>query len=183
MFYVNFWKSYFMLLCLAHALKKICKHFWFVNSHCIDLQILDWTVMICMALKYLHDQQILHKNLQPKVQMSLKYQCTIILGQNNGSWSSINQFCFICCHVILGGCMNILIFDRYYWLFLQSTCSQWPQTYKICVFSFERAYFSLHVEPFVLESLERLMNGIVQLYFKTMNTLLKEIMHQSISWT
>ncbi|XP_050957692.1 LOW QUALITY PROTEIN: probable serine/threonine-protein kinase Sps1 [Labeo rohita] len=29
-------------------------------------QILDWTVKICMALKHLHDQQILHKNLQPK---------------------------------------------------------------------------------------------------------------------
>ncbi|KTF93633.1 hypothetical protein cypCar_00041344 [Cyprinus carpio] len=32
----------------------------------IDLQILDWTVKICMALKHLHDQQILHENLQPK---------------------------------------------------------------------------------------------------------------------
>uniref|UniRef100_A0A671M2H7 Protein kinase domain-containing protein n=2 Tax=Sinocyclocheilus anshuiensis TaxID=1608454 RepID=A0A671M2H7_9TELE len=32
-------------------------------------EILDWTVKICMALKYLHDQQILHKNLKPKVQM------------------------------------------------------------------------------------------------------------------
>ncbi|KAL1272068.1 hypothetical protein QQF64_031084 [Cirrhinus molitorella] len=29
-------------------------------------QILDWTVKICMALKHLHDQEILHKNLQPK---------------------------------------------------------------------------------------------------------------------
>uniref|UniRef100_A0A8C1V6S5 non-specific serine/threonine protein kinase n=1 Tax=Cyprinus carpio TaxID=7962 RepID=A0A8C1V6S5_CYPCA len=29
-------------------------------------QILDWTVKICMALKHLHDQQILHENLQPK---------------------------------------------------------------------------------------------------------------------
>ncbi|RXN14177.1 serine threonine- kinase Nek5-like isoform X1 [Labeo rohita] len=29
-------------------------------------EILDWTVKICMALKHLHDQQILHKNLQPK---------------------------------------------------------------------------------------------------------------------
>lgn len=29
-------------------------------------EILDWTVRICMALKYLHNQQILHKNLQPK---------------------------------------------------------------------------------------------------------------------
>ncbi|RXN13584.1 serine threonine- kinase Nek5-like isoform X1 [Labeo rohita] len=30
-------------------------------------EILDWTVKICMALKHLHDQQILHKNLQPKI--------------------------------------------------------------------------------------------------------------------
>ncbi|KAF4111665.1 hypothetical protein G5714_008696 [Onychostoma macrolepis] len=29
-------------------------------------QVLDWTVELCMALKHLHDQQILHKNLQPK---------------------------------------------------------------------------------------------------------------------
>ncbi|CAM4510634.1 unnamed protein product [Leuciscus chuanchicus] len=29
-------------------------------------EILDWTVKISMALKYLHDQQIQHKNLQPK---------------------------------------------------------------------------------------------------------------------
>ncbi|XP_067257156.1 probable serine/threonine-protein kinase nek2 isoform X2 [Chanodichthys erythropterus] len=29
-------------------------------------QILDWIVKICMALKHLHDQQILHKNLQPE---------------------------------------------------------------------------------------------------------------------
>uniref|UniRef100_A0A8C1QXD9 non-specific serine/threonine protein kinase n=1 Tax=Cyprinus carpio TaxID=7962 RepID=A0A8C1QXD9_CYPCA len=29
-------------------------------------EILDWTVKICMALKHLHDQEILHKNLQPK---------------------------------------------------------------------------------------------------------------------
>ncbi|XP_058626335.1 serine/threonine-protein kinase PLK4-like isoform X1 [Onychostoma macrolepis] len=29
-------------------------------------EILDWIVKICMALKYLHDQQILHKNLQPE---------------------------------------------------------------------------------------------------------------------
>ncbi|KAK7171253.1 hypothetical protein R3I94_001253 [Phoxinus phoxinus] len=32
----------------------------------INSEILDWTVKICMALKHLHDQQILHKNLQPK---------------------------------------------------------------------------------------------------------------------
>ncbi|RXN18507.1 serine threonine- kinase Nek5-like isoform X1 [Labeo rohita] len=31
-----------------------------------ETEILDWTVKICMALKHLHDQQILHKNLQPK---------------------------------------------------------------------------------------------------------------------
>ncbi|KAL1277263.1 hypothetical protein QQF64_023936 [Cirrhinus molitorella] len=29
-------------------------------------EILEWIVNICMALKYLHDQQILHKNMQPK---------------------------------------------------------------------------------------------------------------------
>uniref|UniRef100_A0A8C1JXP0 non-specific serine/threonine protein kinase n=1 Tax=Cyprinus carpio TaxID=7962 RepID=A0A8C1JXP0_CYPCA len=29
-------------------------------------EILDWIVKICMALKYLHDQQILHKNLRPE---------------------------------------------------------------------------------------------------------------------
>ncbi|CAM4510849.1 unnamed protein product [Leuciscus chuanchicus] len=29
-------------------------------------EIVDWTVKICMALKHIHDQQILHKNLQPK---------------------------------------------------------------------------------------------------------------------
>uniref|UniRef100_A0A8C0YKM4 non-specific serine/threonine protein kinase n=2 Tax=Cyprinus carpio TaxID=7962 RepID=A0A8C0YKM4_CYPCA len=29
-------------------------------------KILDWIVKICMALKYLHDQQILHKNLRPE---------------------------------------------------------------------------------------------------------------------
>ncbi|KAF4115179.1 hypothetical protein G5714_002668 [Onychostoma macrolepis] len=29
-------------------------------------EVLDWTVQLCMALKYLHDQQILHKNLQPQ---------------------------------------------------------------------------------------------------------------------
>ncbi|XP_065153402.1 uncharacterized protein [Paramisgurnus dabryanus] len=29
-------------------------------------EILDWIVNICMALKNLHDQQILHKNLQPE---------------------------------------------------------------------------------------------------------------------
>ncbi|XP_065152044.1 probable serine/threonine-protein kinase nek3 [Paramisgurnus dabryanus] len=29
-------------------------------------EILDWIVNICMALKYLHDKQILHKNLQPE---------------------------------------------------------------------------------------------------------------------
>ncbi|XP_067256633.1 uncharacterized protein [Chanodichthys erythropterus] len=29
-------------------------------------EILDWIVKICMALKYLHDQWILHKNLQPE---------------------------------------------------------------------------------------------------------------------
>ncbi|XP_073729103.1 uncharacterized protein [Misgurnus anguillicaudatus] len=29
-------------------------------------EILDWIVNICMALKYLHDQKILHKNLQPE---------------------------------------------------------------------------------------------------------------------
>ncbi|KAK9971320.1 hypothetical protein ABG768_024694 [Culter alburnus] len=29
-------------------------------------EILDWIVKICMALKHLHDQQILHKNLQPE---------------------------------------------------------------------------------------------------------------------
>ncbi|XP_039505361.1 uncharacterized protein LOC120461268 [Pimephales promelas] len=32
----------------------------------ISNEILDWTVKICMALKHLHDQQILHKNLRPK---------------------------------------------------------------------------------------------------------------------
>ncbi|XP_073763980.1 serine/threonine-protein kinase Nek1 isoform X2 [Danio rerio] len=31
-----------------------------------EKEILDWTVQICMALKHLHDQQILHKDLQPK---------------------------------------------------------------------------------------------------------------------
>ncbi|RXN08640.1 serine threonine- kinase Nek11-like protein [Labeo rohita] len=29
-------------------------------------QIMDWTVMICMALKYLHDSNIFHNNLQTK---------------------------------------------------------------------------------------------------------------------
>ncbi|XP_026066482.1 serine/threonine-protein kinase PLK4 [Carassius auratus] len=29
-------------------------------------EILDWIVKICMALKYLHDQKILHKNLRPE---------------------------------------------------------------------------------------------------------------------
>ncbi|XP_042571206.1 serine/threonine-protein kinase PLK4-like [Cyprinus carpio] len=29
-------------------------------------EILNWIVKICMALKYLHDQQILHKNLRPE---------------------------------------------------------------------------------------------------------------------
>ncbi|XP_073729102.1 serine/threonine-protein kinase Nek3 [Misgurnus anguillicaudatus] len=29
-------------------------------------EIRNWIVEICMALKYLHDQQILHKNLQPE---------------------------------------------------------------------------------------------------------------------
>ncbi|XP_052459297.1 serine/threonine-protein kinase Nek10-like [Carassius gibelio] len=31
-----------------------------------EAEILDWTVKICLALKHLHDQQILHENLQPK---------------------------------------------------------------------------------------------------------------------
>ncbi|KAK2913246.1 hypothetical protein Q8A67_001645 [Cirrhinus molitorella] len=31
-----------------------------------ETEILDWTVKICMALKHLHVQHILHKNLQPK---------------------------------------------------------------------------------------------------------------------
>ncbi|XP_073763977.1 uncharacterized protein si:ch211-217i17.1 [Danio rerio] len=31
-----------------------------------EAEIVDWTAKMCMALKYLHDQQILHKNLQPK---------------------------------------------------------------------------------------------------------------------
>uniref|UniRef100_A0A672LW32 non-specific serine/threonine protein kinase n=1 Tax=Sinocyclocheilus grahami TaxID=75366 RepID=A0A672LW32_SINGR len=29
-------------------------------------EVLDWTVNLCMALKHLHDQQILHRHLQPK---------------------------------------------------------------------------------------------------------------------
>ncbi|ROI48889.1 Apolipoprotein L3 [Anabarilius grahami] len=38
----------------------------FVIKRFRDARVLDWIVMICMALKYLHDQKILHKNLQPK---------------------------------------------------------------------------------------------------------------------
>lgn len=41
----------------------------YAHLHFTALQILDWIVKICMALKYLHDQQILHKNLQPEVQI------------------------------------------------------------------------------------------------------------------
>ncbi|KAI2643098.1 Zinc finger BED domain-containing protein 4 [Labeo rohita] len=37
------------------------------NATFSEIEILDWIVKLCMALKYLHDQQILHKNLQPKV--------------------------------------------------------------------------------------------------------------------
>ncbi|XP_050961130.1 serine/threonine-protein kinase Nek1 [Labeo rohita] len=36
------------------------------NATFSEIEILDWIVKLCMALKYLHDQQILHKNLQPK---------------------------------------------------------------------------------------------------------------------
>ncbi|XP_050958841.1 uncharacterized protein LOC127160228 isoform X1 [Labeo rohita] len=36
------------------------------NAMFSENEILDWIVKICMALKYLHDQQILHKNLQPE---------------------------------------------------------------------------------------------------------------------
>ncbi|KAL1277286.1 hypothetical protein QQF64_023959 [Cirrhinus molitorella] len=41
------------------------------NATFSESEILDWIVKICMALKYLHDQQILHKNMQPKVQIKL----------------------------------------------------------------------------------------------------------------
>ncbi|RXN03336.1 serine threonine- kinase Nek5-like isoform X1 [Labeo rohita] len=36
------------------------------NAMFSENEILDCIVKICMALKYLHDQQILHKNLQPE---------------------------------------------------------------------------------------------------------------------
>ncbi|KAI2646900.1 Serine/threonine-protein kinase Nek1 [Labeo rohita] len=57
-----------------------------------ETEILDWTVKICMALKHLHDQQILHKNLQPK---SLFFTAcgTIRLGEFGviHEWSSGTQ--------------------------------------------------------------------------------------------
>ncbi|XP_050957690.1 uncharacterized protein LOC127158711 [Labeo rohita] len=57
-----------------------------------EYEILDWTVKICMALKHLHDQQILHKNLQPK---SLFFTAcgTIRLGEFGviHEWSSGTQ--------------------------------------------------------------------------------------------
>ncbi|XP_026077956.1 calcium/calmodulin-dependent protein kinase type 1D-like [Carassius auratus] len=36
------------------------------NAMFSENEILDWIVKICMALKYLHDQKILHKNLRPE---------------------------------------------------------------------------------------------------------------------
>ncbi|XP_073729094.1 uncharacterized protein [Misgurnus anguillicaudatus] len=43
-------------------------------------EILDCIVKICMALKYLHDQQILHKNLQPESIFFTSFE-TIRLGE------------------------------------------------------------------------------------------------------
>ncbi|KAL1272062.1 hypothetical protein QQF64_031078 [Cirrhinus molitorella] len=52
-----------------------------------ETEIMDWTVKICMTLKHLHDQQILHKNLQPK---SIYFTAcgTIRLGE----FGKINQW-------------------------------------------------------------------------------------------
>ncbi|XP_073692861.1 uncharacterized protein [Garra rufa] len=63
-----------------------------VNFNFTHLQILDWIVKICMALKHLHDQEILHRNLQPK---SLFFTAceTIRLGEFGQirEWSSEAQ--------------------------------------------------------------------------------------------
>ncbi|XP_039505354.1 uncharacterized protein LOC120461262 [Pimephales promelas] len=56
--------SLYVLLdhCEGGDLAEITK----LQEKVISNEILDRTVKICMALKHLHDQQILHKNLQPK---------------------------------------------------------------------------------------------------------------------
>ncbi|XP_005160445.1 uncharacterized protein si:ch211-285c6.2 [Danio rerio] len=50
----------------AEDLAEKIKHKTQTAGQFSEKEILDWTVQICMALKYLHDQQILHKDLQPK---------------------------------------------------------------------------------------------------------------------
>uniref|UniRef100_A0A8C1QKM9 non-specific serine/threonine protein kinase n=1 Tax=Cyprinus carpio TaxID=7962 RepID=A0A8C1QKM9_CYPCA len=53
-------------LCEGGDLTQKIKHKTQEADTFSENEILDWTVKICMALKHLHDQQILHKNLQPK---------------------------------------------------------------------------------------------------------------------
>ncbi|KAK2913247.1 hypothetical protein Q8A67_001646 [Cirrhinus molitorella] len=52
--------------CEGGDLAQKIKHKILAADTFSENEILDWTVMICMALKYLHDKNVLHTNLQPK---------------------------------------------------------------------------------------------------------------------
>uniref|UniRef100_A0A8C1S2R9 Protein kinase domain-containing protein n=1 Tax=Cyprinus carpio TaxID=7962 RepID=A0A8C1S2R9_CYPCA len=55
-----------ILLCEGGDLTQKIKHKTQEADTFSENEILDWTVKLCMALKHLPDQQILHENLQPK---------------------------------------------------------------------------------------------------------------------
>ncbi|KAK2915717.1 hypothetical protein QQF64_023951 [Cirrhinus molitorella] len=62
------------------------------NAQFSENEILDWVVKICMALKYLHDQQMLHKNMQPESIFFTEFG-TIRLGEFGvvHQWSTEQQ--------------------------------------------------------------------------------------------
>uniref|UniRef100_A0A667X6E9 Protein kinase domain-containing protein n=1 Tax=Myripristis murdjan TaxID=586833 RepID=A0A667X6E9_9TELE len=66
------------------------------NAHCrsgsIWTAILSWIVQICVALKYIHDKQLLHKDMKPEV----LYTFTVMVNSLN----SLNLLVFMILHVL-----------------------------------------------------------------------------------
>uniref|UniRef100_A0A667WQH8 Protein kinase domain-containing protein n=1 Tax=Myripristis murdjan TaxID=586833 RepID=A0A667WQH8_9TELE len=74
----------------------------------ITPHILSWIVQICMALKYIHDKQLLHKDLKPEV----LYTFTMMVNSLNSlnllvfiKWHRDNDTCFVCSDIWSVGCI------------------------------------------------------------------------------